>query len=358
MLKKVLIKTFQLTTSRRLDSLQSTRNYVRRMREPGIEKRLKQFSDDFLKHDEDDFESDFLNVNEAHKQFEDEERKHKDNIEAWIVGNKYFKDKSPNFLTYSEKEQIKMLHEQNADEWTLEKLSESFPADPLAISKIIKSKWHPRDDNRIQKHDESVKLNWQKYKNGELEVEPVLSEHLQKFANRNFKAASAIKVSRRPKYELPMPKSNEFSSIITSCKKYSEQEPEAKKLQSRGNKIPEKRPNPENDSYIIDSPTQQTSKMMTLKAFQDISPDVMSSEKSLMNDSNKDGSQNLRVFKQKDNDNVTTLSQEDASVFRSLEIKEQIRIPRRLWKKDRLFRVGDCFYDDDGEFLYRVPGLM
>jgi hypothetical protein len=51
-----------------------------------------------------------------------------------IVGNKYFKqEKGPNFLTWSEKEQIHYLHSSDADTWTVKKLSESFPASEPTI---------------------------------------------------------------------------------------------------------------------------------------------------------------------------------------------------------------------------------
>lgn len=34
-----------------------------------------------------------------------------------------------------------------------------------------------------------------------------------------------------------------------------------------------------------------------------------------------------------------------------------IRIPKNAWKEGYTYRVNDCFYDDKGDFLYRVPGL-
>jgi hypothetical protein len=36
---------------------------------------------------------------------------------------------------------------------------------------------------------------------------------------------------------------------------------------------------------------------------------------------------------------------------------ERIRIPANKWQKGCTFKVGDCYYDDDGTFLYRVPGM-
>lgn len=35
-----------------------------------------------------------------------------------------------------------------------------------------------------------------------------------------------------------------------------------------------------------------------------------------------------------------------------------IRIPKRVWKEGIIYKVKDCFYDDNGDFLYRVPGLI
>ena len=36
---------------------------------------------------------------------------------------------------------------------------------------------------------------------------------------------------------------------------------------------------------------------------------------------------------------------------------ERIRVPANKWQKGCTFKIGDCYYDDDGEFLYRVPGM-
>lgn len=35
----------------------------------------------------------------------------------------------------------------------------------------------------------------------------------------------------------------------------------------------------------------------------------------------------------------------------------KIRIPKNVYKAGMTYRVKDCYYDDDGEFLYRVPGF-
>lgn len=35
----------------------------------------------------------------------------------------------------------------------------------------------------------------------------------------------------------------------------------------------------------------------------------------------------------------------------------RIQVPASKWQKGCTFKIGDCYYDDDGEFLYRVPGM-
>jgi hypothetical protein len=36
---------------------------------------------------------------------------------------------------------------------------------------------------------------------------------------------------------------------------------------------------------------------------------------------------------------------------------ERIRVPANKWQKGCTFKIGDCYYDDDGGFLYKVPGM-
>lgn len=34
-----------------------------------------------------------------------------------------------------------------------------------------------------------------------------------------------------------------------------------------------------------------------------------------------------------------------------------IQIPKNIYQRGKTYRISDCYYDDDGEFLYRVPGV-
>lgn len=118
----------------------SLRNYRRNYRniDPGIHKRKtaiekEEKNIDYEEIDFDEWESDFMNVDKTHKELHEENHILKERLKYNIVKQKYFKTKYPNFLMWNEKQQIKYLYNTNSKEWTLDKLSESFPALPEVI---------------------------------------------------------------------------------------------------------------------------------------------------------------------------------------------------------------------------------
>lgn len=339
----------------------ATRSYVRRVKEPGIRRRLAQFSEDFAESDPDTMESlepDFMNVHEAHKQFENEEQKFRQTVPQWIVGRKYFKEKTTNFLFWAEKEQIRNLHEKDSREWTAEKLSESFPADPTTIRKLIRNKWHPANEMRVYNHDEAVLKNWQNYKKGELEVDPLLDEHLKKFSQRDFVHFKKPTTNKNLGTEVPKPRSTEFQDIVKSCKKYADPVEPPKRnvlqLESSGLKFPDRPKDPEKDSVILRGAKATTMKNMPLSEYQKLSTGIVLEEETPPSAVAQEAFK-FKVAKTQE-PNVTSLQVED-KIYERLRIQDRITIPQKAWKRDQTYKVGDCFYDDDGEFLFRVPGL-
>lgn len=81
----------------------------------------------------DDLESDFMEVHKTHMRSEREEIADRERIKRQIIKRKYFSQKLPNFLTWSEKLQIRYLHNKDPEEWNVEKLSGGFPALPSVI---------------------------------------------------------------------------------------------------------------------------------------------------------------------------------------------------------------------------------
>lgn len=336
------------------------RNYVRKGRpaNPGIERRLEIFSNDLVKDDPEVFEnaeSDFMRAHVAHKNFEKEEKDYQEKLKLWITRDKYFKKKSPNFLTWAEKEQIRHLHESDREEWNFEQLAESFPATPDIIEKVIKSKWYPKDQKRIEKHDLSVKLAWQQFN---ADIDPMLKDHLKKFAGREVNMENLPKYERKPLYELQTLSTTEFSSIITSCEKKTKQISAPKREPDL--QLPEKPPKDGKDSFLINTDEQFTKKPMTFQEFQRLNEGNEDSPEIVLESTKVDQpSSDLKMLHKIKTDAISLdlYKTGNEKVWRSLEIKEHIKIPKKLWKKGKLYKVDDCFYDDDGEFLYRVPGL-
>lgn len=194
----------------------------------GIARRRQLLEVDEPNEDFDDFESDFSFVHKSHKE-------HVQEMEAWhekqrylVVRNKYFKEKLPNFLTWHDKEQIRYLYSQNPEEWSVEVLSDAFPALPDVIAKIVKSNF-TKNTSKIANHDRSVRENWEKFKKGEFkDLPPDLQRHLNKFSNRALNFAP---------FQPPLPtknqiepitkdkiKNGEFSAIITSYKQLKDKQ--------------------------------------------------------------------------------------------------------------------------------------
>lgn len=343
-----------------------TRNYARRASNPGIDNRLRGLGAN--KSDipdpekfEDSSESDFHNIHEMHKVYEKETDEYREKMKHWIVKNKYFKKKQVNFLTWAEKEQIRYLFEQDPEEWGFEKLAESFPADVETISKVIKSKWFPKDNTRISKHDLSVKTNWDLYKSNKIEdLDLQLKEHLKKFAHRTF--AENVQPKNEPKLIMPEPPGNEFSSIITSCKKYA---PPPAELES-GDEIKQIEASASNEVFV--SKKFRDSRPVTLKQLKIGDSTISGQDENLiiLNSMNNPGGtgvviksdSNVDMMKVKKFDTVAIESRKsDLKPPMASGVKEFIKIPKNLKKKGATYQLDDCFYDDDGELLYRVPGM-
>lgn len=233
---------------------------------------------------------------------------------------------------------------------------ESFPADPYTISQIIRSKWIPKDTNRIFRHDESVKRNWKELNEGKLEVDPILAQHLKKFAFRDINKLAERAPNKRLGVEFPKPKSNEFLSIVTSCSKYKDEQSEIKQIESTELRIPKHRPADDAKTFMMHGKKRFSSESITLADLQEKSPDIKSQVKLYEMETVDKNLPNIKFKTFEDNNNYISLPKNE-KLFDKLKIQEKIRIPKKEWKKGKIYKINDCFYSDDGEFLYRVPGL-
>lgn len=390
-----------------------------------ISKMNKEFDDNFEEMDQEDseiYDSDFMTVDTSYKNKIREDKRIQEQLKRRIVKSKVFKEIEPNFLTYVEKDQIKKLHENNPKEWTPEKLSESFPALPETIKKILKIKWIPKSVERILQYDNKVIENWKQLKTGKLVVNDTLKQHLMKFKDRKIHLCDKETLMNfiPPKIELPKPKSSFFSNIIKNSTD-KESIIENKLLISSQNNINKDKKNfnvtekkdikfkETNDSMNICETRKYNTKEKTLlfeefiknklnnpseisheekialtniykkyvesKNSEDVSFNVMnnikkdaiiekkdiSTTKTL---SDKNSILNIKTdeFKvaTKLNNDIsldTYIKERNSFMETNVEYFKRIKIPQNVYKQGMTYRIKDCYYDDDGEFLYRIPGL-
>lgn len=390
-----------------------------------ISKMNKEFDDNFEEMDQEDseiYDSDFMTIDTSYKNKIREDKRIQEQLKRRIVKSKVFKEIEPNFLTYVEKDQIKKLHENNPKEWTPEKLSESFPALPETIKKILKIKWIPKSVERILQYDNKVIENWKQLKTGKLVVNDTLKQHLMKFKDRKIHLCDKETLMNfiPPKIELPKPKSSFFSNIIKNSTD-KESIIENKLLISSQNNINKDKKNfnvtekkdikfkETNDSMNICETRKYNTKEKTLlfeefiknklnnpseisheekialtniykkyvesKNSEDVSFNVMnnikkdaiiekkdiSTTKTL---SDKNSILNIKTdeFKvaTKLNNDIsldTYIKERNSFMETNVEYFKRIKIPQNVYKQGMTYRIKDCYYDDDGEFLYRIPGL-
>ncbi|XP_072385543.1 uncharacterized protein [Diabrotica undecimpunctata] len=370
-------------TTKYICSLTSTisRTYSRANRaktDPGIHKRkvvlgAQEFQQEYQDMELDDLETDFMDAHKSYKQHMEEVKVRNEQIKYMIVKNKYFKEKFPNFLTWSDKEQMRLLHSTDPEEWTIEKLAESFPALPEVIKKVLKAKFS-KADSKMKNHDATVEKNWQEFRKGKLiDLPPDLVEHLKKFTNRKVN----VQLDNKKKEIVNRPKiQSEFSEIITGYQRLKNKVETEKNevVKVNFNKNMKSRESLEKNTYLpIKKEDIKDKKPITLTQLSDTIERKASRGLGLSAEE-----KNIYVSTHQQEEDVVVLNKEDVSVIpenkytnnagSSLTVKterdyshliypERIVIPKKLIKKGYTYRLNDCYYDYDGEFLYRVPGM-
>ncbi|CAH1135108.1 unnamed protein product [Ceutorhynchus assimilis] len=325
----------------------------RSKKDPGIYHQKKILQEDLENQDFEETESDFMNVHKSHKD-------HLIEVDAWkekekylVVRQKYFKEKYPNFLTWHDKEQIRHLYNTNSEEWSVEKLSEGFPALPDVIQRIIKAKWTKKNSNNVYRHDLSVTKNWNEFKQGKLNNLPQeLKQHLQKFSirNLNFQQLSIntnnelVAVQWKPQIK------GEFSEILSSYQKPKEHKTESIEEPSKF-KIRESK-----EQLVTFKELQNKVKQKMSKGEQvTIQEELLKEAKMSINQPIELQQEDVNIIKPKTNEvGFVRKTTKDVS---HLVYPQQITIPRDIYKKGYTYKLNDCYYDSDGEFLYRVPGM-
>lgn len=364
------------------------------------------------------YDADFAKLHISHRQHEKEMALKKEQTKYYTVRSRYFKsEKKPQFLTWAEKEQIRYLNKTDPDEWTPARLAESFPAVEEVIIKVLKAKWTPSSMERVKRHDEMVKRNWELFKANEMkDLEPELRKHLQKFSNRSFDSAQNAYVQTKvdqTTFQFPKPKSSEFSHIISSCKRIDasangksigDNKSATRQIEENKNqellasgaaelKIPRSMRNrfvtfeqlkekakqsdikphddemhlsvsllkeraPETSPIAVDMPVNVGNYAQETHANDlpeiDTYPDESNSDRVVdLTLTDISSSKRIEKYNLKTASSLTTANKDVSIPFRP-----RIVIPKQLRKSGSVYKLYDCFYDDRGEFMYRVPGLV
>ncbi|XP_052102327.1 uncharacterized protein LOC127735924 [Mytilus californianus] len=117
-----------------------------------------------------------------------------------IIERKYFK-KNPekNVLTWQAKEQMRYLNQEYPEEWTVDKLIESFPVSREGVIGILKSTYLPSDEKEIRKHDDKAILNINDIKKKLADdTETIDSEEREELEDKILKIGSAAGIKDLP----------------------------------------------------------------------------------------------------------------------------------------------------------------
>ncbi|XP_030239054.1 neugrin isoform X2 [Drosophila navojoa] len=333
---------------------------VPRRANPGMAYQLQDLQQNAAEVSEDyaDNEADFMSSHQTHRQYEAQQQQHRDRVRQFMIKHKYFRDaKLPNFLLYAEKEQMRLLHDRDPEEWSVERLAESFPATPDIVQKVLRSKWRPQSVERIRSHDASVMNNWSRLRSGKCTDLPAeLLQHLQKFAERQRQDLQQLSPEQWPtRPELPVPETTEFRALLGN--KPNKQLTTGKPTQQLETRImpPSEA---EDETFLLDKVKDKRN--MRLQELRESRLVPQEEQKKLMLEQplpNPSGTGVLPSFVQKFERTEIVVSVEDQRKYEMSKVKDRIVIPRKLYREGATYRIEDAYYDDDGEFLYRVPGM-
>ncbi|KAL4718611.1 hypothetical protein ACJJTC_013683, partial [Scirpophaga incertulas] len=342
---------------------------------PGLNRRIRAFKEEGIQVDDDSEEfiessvSDFNNVRDAYREHVKDITSSQHNLRHHIVKEKYFNENMPNLLTWSEKEQILHLAMTQPDQWSPERIAESFPVTAQIAKKLIKYSWKPATLQRIARHDASVLRNWKELKEGFIDIPNDLREHFLKFSERKIPPLSKDSVKIDLSHEKKM---GEFAQIVQRC---AVKENQCGKAESQLHLNNSEEPNNEPSTLIHRNvPIQLKNKRITLSQL------TNNIQNSLDKGDSVDINDEIIIQNIHDNDSKTEVTRDTGDMDLSKKINsdsqelvkceenknnsntltdypERIRIPKKLYKKDATYKVNDCYYDHDGKFLYRVLGM-
>lgn len=365
-------------------------------------------SADAHKHDFDEDEElveDVLEHPEVYYDLHMEERRlERKKVRNAIIRRKYFKvQPETNLLTWAAKEQIHYLHNLDPTEWTAERIAECFPVSVQGAKKLLKSRFTVASPQRIAEHDRGVALKWKALKTGrgDEQVSPVTKQLYldgklcedHAYGNKTLPVPQQGEHSKALELSDLSPKPGEYSKLIATymnIKSPKKQPPSEKEARTSHRQEYD-------DVYMEDiasattlakagrrgvhvqideykAATRGHSGGGNLDVQTRAATDSSTPELSLPTDDKLEGENSALTFDSLDSSagqyaenfdivkasehrrSDATPRQGSAAIANDEVMQRQIEIPSRFKSKNfALYRVGKCYYDNDGEILYKVP---
>ena len=321
-----------------------------------------------------------------------------DLLKAILTKNRFFPDpKLPNMLTWMEKQLVKQLHESDPGYWDERKLAEGFPVTEKMIKKILKMKLRIPPE-KIQQHDQDVRENWKLLAEGRLEIPPDLREHINNHGDPQKRLDNLLPASKRymlekeiwKKYEksleISRPKPGQFGNIIADYhrkvevkkslmnKKEEKTESDIAEVNFQDIFSPDTEmevdnpePSPYRDTALLNTNTDLSQeKRVTLDQFQKGYSGSLSFSKMIP----REEVRKVDPIKAKYLDWISEEERKDALITKPkiLTAEKIIEEEKQTSWNDDISDVkrisddtkhsptpDDCYYDDEGNFLYRIP---
>ena len=242
------------------------------------------------------------------------------------------------------------------------------------LQKILKGNWTKKSEANVKKHDEKVATNWDLLKKGKLDLPPHLKEHLIKFTNRKLNVDFCRRPNTDTKKEIPKVK-GQFLEIISSYERLKNKNMKDEVTESDDAFRTEfEQKKSQRETYTLTAPDEYVDKRHVPLS---VLVDKLEHKKEVSDRLNEDEELMLYQLKHKADNlpkktvenptvdvskykagttNLTTVSQ-NAKDYSFLDYPQKITIPREIKKMGYTYKLNDCFYDSDGLFLYRVPGM-
>jgi len=337
----------------------------------------------------------------------------KSSIKKQKMFRKHFRDfaqKEVSLLTWVEKENIRYLTETDPEQWTPEAISQAYPISPDGVEKLLKSSMKLRRSKDVKKHDEVVAQRIRDIKAGNVEMTRELEERLKirdaiplKVGDLGMTAEDMVELSY-----CKVPKAlGEFAQLVAPSEKEnsSKEEPEQVVKYIKDGEYynpselatinPEIKPEMTKQElrrilparklmtfgeFEANMRQKETSKsmsadmkyMLSLKSQSSRNPgteNILSqNEIELPNDDNTSFPSKIKKYKNPTETGTVSVTVEGKEGYiydpetgyqkpyesASSKIEDRITIPDELRKSGATYKVGDCYYDEHGEFMYRV----